>query len=541
MDHPKSILRSAFSFLSGTSLSRLTGLFREMSLAFCFGASPTIAAFWVAYRFANLMRRLFGEGALLAGFSPHFEAIRGVSPPKAACFFRDLFYSLSILLIGVIGISEIGLFSWWKWGGGASDFNEILYLTMWILPGVLFICLYALFSALLQCEKKYFLPGAAPVLFNLVLIGTIWMVKDWPPFEAAATLSGAVVIAFLFQWIMVIPSSLPFLREHLSWTEWKRGELFSPELKKMLGAMMLTIIGVGAVQINSALDTIFARYASLSGPAYLSYAIRLYQLPLALFGIALSSALSPPLARAIQEGALERFRYLLHFSLSRIFSLMLPATIAILVLGGAAVNAIYGRGGFDLQATIETTMALWGYGIGLVPAVFVLLLAPAFYAQKDFRTPLIGSVLSVGFNTALNGILVFGLGWGATSIAVATSVAAFFNCAYLSHKLSQKIGPIFDRPALFSFAKTAFCSIVAGGITLGIGHSLLGDPTFSMLSGMPYFFFSRDTMDQLVQLVTLTGIFGVVLFSYAWMLKAEEILQILKPLGSGGDSYFGRE
>lgn len=527
MDHPKSILRSAYSFFSGTSLSRLTGLLREMSLAFCFGASPTIAAFWVAYRFANLMRRLFGEGALLAGFSPHFEQIRAASVLKSAQFFRDLFFSLSVLLIGVIGTAEAAIFCWWKWGGVSVDTQEILYLMLWMLPGVFFVCLYALFSALLQCEKKYFLPGVAPVIFNVVLIGAIWWVKDLPAFDATVLLSMSVVVAFFFQWLMVVPSAIPFLREHLSLKEWWQGRLFSPELKGMIGAMMFTIIGVGAVQINAALDTVFARYASLSGPAYLSYAIRLYQLPLALFGIALSSALLPPLSRTMQEGALDRFHHLLHFALSRIFSLMLPATVAIFVLGPASVNAIFGRGGFDFEATMQTTFCLWGYGIGLVPAIFVLLLAPAFYAQKDYTTPLFASIYAVALNTGLNAVLVFGFGWGATSIAIATSVASFFNCFYLARKLSRKIGPLFDRATVLSFAKTAFCSVIAGGITLGLGHSLLNDPALLMMLGSKEVFFARETAVQIMQLFTQIGVFAVLLFSYAWLLNAGEILQLL--------------
>lgn len=526
-DHPKSVAKSAASFSSGTLLTRFAGLLREMAMAFCFGVSPAIAAFFAAFRFANLMRRLFGEGSLLAGFSPHFEAIRHTSPERAAEFFRDLFFSLTLFLSFIIGVVEIGLFSWWKWGNCSPETSHILYLTMLMLPGVLFICLFALFSALLQCEKKYFLPGLAPIMFNIATLMAIWWVKDWPAFEATIGLAASIVVGFLFQWIMVIPSSLQFLRQFLSWKTWLKARLFSPELRHMAAALTFTVIGVGAVQINAALDSIFALYASASGPAYLNYATRLHQLPLALFGIALSSALLPPLARAIQAGASEQYLRLLHFSLSRSFSLMMPCTIGILVLGAAGVNLVYGRGDFDLSATANTVTCLWGYGVGLVPAVFVLLLAPAFYAQKDYRTPLRGSLLAVGLNLALNTVLIFGLGLGSASVAMATSFAAFFNCQYLASRLSKKIGPLFDKATLQSFAKTAFCSVIAGGMTLLLGHYILGDASLSLFMGDSLVSFPRAAMDQILQFFALAGFFLLTFLSYAWMLNIEEVLQLI--------------
>lgn len=526
-DHPKTIIRSAMHFLSGTFLSRIAGLFREVAMAFCFGATPAIAAFLVGYRFANLMRRLFGEGSLLAGFSPHFETARKESPEKAAVFFRDLFASLSFFLLALIGVLEFGLYSWWKWGGSSVDTQEILSLTMLMLPGVLFICLYALFSALLQSEKKYFLPGIAPVMFNVVVLAAIWWVRDWASMEAMVGLSLSVVVAFFFQWLMVIPSAFQFLRPHLTLRQWLQAKLFSSELRHMASAIALTVIGVGAVQINAALDTVFARFASLSGPAYLNYAMRLYQLPLALFGISLSSALLPPLARAIQGGALDHYQRLLRFALNRSFSLMMPCTVGILVLGGSAVNLVYGHGEFDLDATLNTVICLWGYGIGLVPAVFVLLLAPAFYAEKDYRTPLYASLLSVALNTALNGFLVFGLEWGASSIALATAVSAAFNCQYLASKLTKKIGPIFDRGTLWSFAKTSAAALIAGGVTLALGSFLLGDPSIKIFLHEPSLFFPRELFDQVLHFAILGGAFVLIFFSYAWMFKIQEVLELL--------------
>jgi putative peptidoglycan lipid II flippase len=523
MDQPKTVVKSAVQFFFGTVLSRFSGFFREMALGAWFGATPLMAAFFVAYRFSQLLRRLFGESSLLSSFSPHFEGMKTQSPEKAKDFFRDLFASLStVLLLVVIGL-EVALFSWWKWGHPSADTSHILFLTMIMMPGAIFVCLYALFSALLQSEKKYFLPGVAPVLFNLVFIAAMWFVKDLPTTEATIGLSIGVVAAFLIQWLAVLPTSFNFIRG----VQWIKARLFAAELKQMVAAMAFTIIGIGAVQINSLVDALFARYADLSGPAYLYFAIRLYQLPLALFGVALSSALLPPLARALQQNDTARYRQLLHFALSRSFSFILPITIAIGVFGDSIVNLIYGRGAFDATATLQTTTCLWGYTIGLVPAVFVLLLAPAFYAQKDFKTPLYASLLSVGVNLALNSLLIFAWGQGSASVAVATSLATFVNFFYLSSRLSKKMGgPLFDSATLISFGRVALCAGLAGVFTCGIGYYLVGGTAAAFVFDAAVNF-PRGLFAQVLQMFVLGGIFGLLFFSYAWMMGVQEVFQFL--------------
>ena len=177
-DTPQTVARSSFSFLSGTFLSRLSGLGRDTTMAIAFGSHPAIAAFMVAFRFANLLRRLFGEGALSSGFIPHFEELRASSSKNASKFVRDLFFSLSLFLILLIGGLEILLWGVSKWAHLNPDNAEIIQLTMWMLPGALFICLFGLCSGLLQCERRFFLTGFAPAAINAVWIGAALLLKE---------------------------------------------------------------------------------------------------------------------------------------------------------------------------------------------------------------------------------------------------------------------------------------------------------------------------------------------------------------------------
>jgi len=291
---------------------------------------------------------------------------------------------------------------------------------------------------------------------------------------------------------------------------------------------LLGIIGVGAVQINSVLDGVFARCTSLEGPAYLWYAIRIEQLPLALFGIALSAALLPSLSRALKEGINDQYLRLLRFAFRRCFSLIFPCAIGIFVLGLAGINFLFGHGDFSVEDTYQTAVCLWGYGLGLLPSVFVLILAPAFYAKKEFRIPTIGSVASVVFHLLLTSLFVFGLHWGAFSIAIATSLAAWFNYLYLSYHLAKRIGePLLDAAVFRSFFKTGGCVLIAAIATLLVGQFFVGDPTLNVAIGNTDMAFSRAVSEQCMHFLALSGTFVLMFFSYAWLLNAEDVLELI--------------
>lgn len=523
-DSSHTVTRSTWAFLSGTALSRLTGFARDTATAIAFGSDPAIAAFMVSFRFANLIRRLFGEGPLSSGFVPYFEQKRAEDLVEASRFFRDLFFSLVCFLLGLIGILECGLWALLKIGTLEASTAQIIQLTMQMLPGILFICLFGLTSALLQCKQRFFLTGFAPALFNIVWMGGVALLWGTAAEEAVFFLGGAVVVAFFAQWGVLVPHTFRELKESLSMKEMMRPRLFSPELRRLVRPLLLGIAGVSAVQINSALDALFARAASLEGPAYLWYAIRLEQIPLALFGIALSSALLPPLSRAIKEGNRERYVSLVRFAMRRGFSLILPCCFGLFVLGISGINLLYGHGHFSSEAVYETTLCLWGYALGLIPSVFVLFLAPAFYADKEFGPPLKGSLLSVAFHLLLNTCFVFLFEWGAFSIAVSTSLAAWCNYAYLSRSLAHKLGmQLCDAPLSQAFKQVIWSGLCAFVGTLLVG-CFIGDPTLFMLLGREDFVLERLFSLQLVHWMTLSGTFVILLYLASRVFKAYDLL-----------------
>lgn len=491
-------------------LSRVSGLLRDMAMAFCFGTSPALAAFLLSYRFVYLIRRLFGEGLLHQGFIPHFETKRREDPKKGALFFRDLFFSLAVLLGGLIALAEISLL---------FVEGETAKLAMWMLPGVFFICLFGLSTGLLQSERSFFLPSVSPVAFNVVWILGVIGLKALPIGQAVMGLSIVLSVAFFAQWAMTVPKIWAFLRRSLSVKELFYGNLFSKEIKALVRPILLSMIGVASVQVNSAIDGVFARFADLEGPAYLWYAIRIQQLPLALFGIALSSALLPSLSRAVEEGAMERFHSLFSFAKRRIFLFIFPCVVAIFVLGFASVNLLFGRGDFGPNSVTQTTLCLWCYGIGLLPSAFVQIQAQGFYAKKDYWTPAIGFLSASLLNIGLNALLVFYFELGAASIALATSFSAIFNTLYLSRKLGQKSD---FQPMI----KVGICSLLSGAAVLFIGYFFIGDPT--MLLGKGGVSFPNALAGQLFHLGMQTGIYFLLFFAFCWLAKVDEVMQLFR-------------
>ncbi|WP_075883796.1 murein biosynthesis integral membrane protein MurJ [Candidatus Protochlamydia sp. W-9] len=439
-DSTHTIFQSAKRFFSGTLLSRLSGMVRDISMAYAFGTEASIASFMVAYRLAHLCRRLFGEGSLQSAFIPEFESIRHRDTERAFRFFRDLVISLTLFLVFFVLSLSLGIGAFLTWGNPTNDTKEILSLTLLMLPSLLFICLFGLNASLLQCEKIYFTPAVAPLAFNCAWIAAVWILKSYKIPEAISWLALAVIIACFSQWLVTIPQTLSILKKNLSTPLWAelRKSFFPTDVIKLGKPFLLGMVGVMASQINAAIDAIFGRYAELEGPAFLWYAIRIQQLPLALFGIAIAGALLPPLTRALKAQNWALYYQFLNDAVLYTCTIMIPFTAALFVLGYSSVNLIFGHGNFHASSVIGTTKCLWGYGIGLLPSTLILLLAPACYAQNNYRLPAIASILNMILNFSLNYIFIIFFGWGATSVAVATSLSAWVNVFFLGIFLNNK-------------------------------------------------------------------------------------------------------
>lgn len=492
-DSLSTIFTSAAHFLTGTAISRLTGLLRDISIAFSFGATKEVAAFLVAFRLSHLARRLLGEGALQQAFIPLFEEMRREDEEKALSFFLSLARGLSFLLVGLVLLSSVVLFSLEHFLG--EENQEIAYLTLLMLPSLIFICLFGLNASLLQCERKYFAPAIAPVAFNLVWVLGAYLFQEMPLTSAMRWMALMINAACVGQWAL----TLPFLRKQLNAHSPLPG-LFPKELKKLIRRMGLGILGVGAVQINNAVDPLFARFADLTGPAYLWFAIRIEQFPLGVFALALSTALLPPLSRAIRRQDKESFITFLLHALKKSAGLMIPLSFLMIQLASPLIALVYGYGEFDQDSIERTANCLMAYTLGLAPSTFVLLLASGFYSQHDYKTPALGSLYTMVSNFLTNTLFVFGFGFGAVSVALSTSISAFGNAIYLFHK--------HECPTIVP----NLCKLSGASLFAYLGAYSL-EPVLDLAAYHPVF-----------TLLATSAVFLLFLALGGWALKCDELL-----------------
>lgn len=509
-DTTQVISRSANRFLSGTMLSRITGLLRDMAMAFAFGTSGAVASFLMALRFAHLLRRIFGEGALQSAFVPMFEELRHKDSAAACFFFRDLVLTLGAILLGITALGMMVLEGFVVYGHLSDGNSQVLHLTYIMLPSLIFICLFGVNAVLLQCEKSFFTPSVAPVAFNGIWIFAAIALRHYPVDTAMKYLSLAIILACFGQWAWTLPKTLRAWYGHTGATLWRHTRLFGKDIRAMAKPLALGVIGITAGQINAAIDAIFARIADEQGPALLWYAIRIQQLPVGLFGVALSGALLPPLTRAIKQGRFDEFGKFFSYAIQRNLALMLPITAALILLAAPSINLVFGRGLFGDASTQGTTWCLWGYAVGLVPMTLVLIMAPAFYAQNDYRTPAMASVISVFVNVALDAFLILVVHLGAMSVAVATSVAAFVNMGILQHGLKKHVPVGLYRDVLQNCKLVGFATCVATLTTLAVLVVFFRESTLPLLAaGYGHPTFPRDFATQILYFAVPTTTFVV--------------------------------
>ncbi len=505
-DTLQTIRRSSRHFFSGTLLSRVTGMLRDVSMAYVFGTQSSIAAFMVAFRFAHLLRRLFGEGALQSAFIPEFETLRHQDEQRAFIFFRDLTLVLTFFLTFLIGISCSVLSACLWWGNLHPENQEIVFLTLLMLPSLLFICLFGLNSSFLQCEKSYFIPSVAPVAFNMIWIVSVFSLKYTPANEAMPWLSFGVVIACFSQWLMTLPQTWKRVKDILNCSLWSSFDLRLKDLYRLSKPLALGLLGVAASQINSAIDSLFARFVNSEGPALLWYAIRIQQLPLALFGIAIAGAILPPLSRALKAHQWTEYHQFLQHALYYTWLFILPFTAALFLLGDMSVSLLYGRGDFDSHSIIQTTHCLWAYSLGLIPSAFVLVLAPASYAQNNYFLPAMAALATMLLNLFLNTLFIKIWHWGTISVALSTSISAWINLFLLGWSLFKTTPSLFFYKTFKQFIPISIGTIFACWVTY---------QTRALFQQMPFFplaLFSSSFYSQMVNFCCQLIIFGTSLY-----------------------------
>jgi len=424
---------------SMTMISRLLGFFRDILIAFVLGTGLVADAFFVAFRFPNLFRRLFGEGAFNAAFVPLFaKKLEGESQQEAQDFARNIAGLLIIALLVTTALAEI-LMPWLIYiiAPGFDENPEKLNLTILLtritFPYLACMSLVALLSGMLNALGKFAAAAAVPILLNIILIAVMSFAAlfGWDQsHKAGILLSWGVAIAGFAQLFL-----LAYCIAKNGYSLKPSRPKLTPDTKKFLKLSVPGIIAGGITQINIMIGTIIASLQA-SAVSYLYYADRLYQLPLGIVGIAIGVVLLPELSKQLRAGNTQAVMQTQNRSLEFSALLTLPAAVALFVIPLPLIQVLFERGAFDALASQATATALAAFAIGLPSFVLIKVFSPGFFANEDTKTPMIYAGISMVINVGVSlGLFPF---LGHVGIAIATTIAGWANAILLGVTLHRR-------------------------------------------------------------------------------------------------------
>ncbi|MFB3844165.1 MAG: murein biosynthesis integral membrane protein MurJ [Candidatus Cloacimonadaceae bacterium] len=407
--------------------SRILGLIRDQVMAFYFGTTYLNDAFNVAYNLPNLLRRLFGEGALSSAFVPIYNEIGIKKGKQEQIQFALNILSVLILFLTVltfIGIAFAPLIVKILYPGLPSKTSIIaIKLSRIMFPYLFFIGLSSTFIAILNSHDYFFMTGLSSALLNIGMITTILL----PALLSELSNQDLIVWAgwgVFFGGFLQTIVNLPYLKRIgykfkivLKFT----GEAITTLWKRFIPAM----IGIGIREINLVADALMASFLPIGSITALNMGNRLMQLPLGIFGIATGTAILPHYSKNVTEKNWSELTESLKFATISLAALMLPITVIICALGADFVMILFQRGVFNQHAALMTTQALFFYSLGLVFYSLNQTITPLFYANKDTKTPVKIAAYMVGLNILLNFILMQFIQH--RGLALSTSITALVN------------------------------------------------------------------------------------------------------------------
>jgi putative peptidoglycan lipid II flippase len=472
------LLRSAATVGSYTLLSRVFGFLRDILTAALLGAGPVADAFFVAQRLPNLFRSLFAEGAFSAAFVPLFAGTMAEHGRMAARLFaEDALAVLLAALLGFVILGEIFMPAVMGviapgFGDNPAKFSLAVELARITFPYLLFIALVALQGGVLNSVDRFAAVAATPILLNLFLIAAL-LLMDRFGWRDGRALAWAVTAAGFAQFLWLMASCaraglalrLPFPR-------------LTPGVRRTLAVMAPGTLGAGVTQLNLLISTALASLLPGGSVSYLYYADRLNQLPLGVVGIAVGTAILPPLSRQVRLGHAADAMTTQNRGIELALLLTLPAAVALGLLAQPILAVLFQRGAFGPTDTAATAAALTAYSAGLPAFVLVKVLAPAFFARHDTATPVKVAIGAVAANLCLTLILMQFLAH--VGIALATTAAGWINALTLLVLLIRR-----GHFRLDGRARRNLPRVAAAALGMGVVLSLLQIALAPVLGGVP--------------------------------------------------------
>ncbi|MCK5511432.1 MAG: murein biosynthesis integral membrane protein MurJ [Thermodesulfovibrionia bacterium] len=522
MDEKKKITQAAGKMSGGTFISRITGFIRDILLAKIFGATGLTDAFFIAYRIPNLLRELFAEGSVSAGYVPVLteyltrEGREGAEKFAGVVFAFLLSVLIIVCLLGILFAPYIAPMIAPNFTGNEEKITLTIKLIRIMFPFLLFISLAALAMGTLNSLRSFFIPAVAPALFNLGIIGSaLFLAPQFSvPILAVAlgvTFGGA--LQYGIQALALVKQGF-HMKPIFSF--------YHPGLKKIFVLVLPVVLATGATQINVLINNIFVTYLAEGSATYLYYALRLVLLPIGIFGVAMAMAVLPSMSEHAVKGNLHALRETFSFSLRLVFFMSIPAMAGLIALSEPIVNVLFQRGEFTYEATQGTVYALLFYSSGLWAFVGLRVVRTPFYSLQDTRTPLKTAVLSVLINIILSFILKEPLKHG--GLALAFAIATSVNFVVLLILLRAKLGRIDGKNIFRSFIKISIASTVMGFI----GWSLIRGDLWCAQERCTLWMESGNIIEKAGALTGVIIVCIIIYFFIMYVMKSEELRYLLR-------------
>lgn len=430
------LLRGIATIGVNTMVSRVLGFARDVMMAALLGAGGVADAFFVAFQFPNLFRRLFAEGAFNSAFVPLFAGTLHEKGPEAARVFAGR--ALSILIAVLIPFTlAVQIAMPWLMLAFAPGFTQnpekfalAVQFTRICFPYLLFMALVSMLGAIVNAIDRFAVAAAAPILLNIIMILALLGPVHWTTTPGHA-LAWAVAIAGIAQFLWLAQDAaragmLPRLP----------APRLTPDIKRLFALMLPGIFGASVFQLNQWLGTVLASLLPSGTISYLWYADRINQLPLSVVGVAVGVALLPLLSRQLRAGEVEAARANQNRAIEFALLLTLPAATALLISAWPIIAVLFQRGAFGWDATDKTAATLTAFATGLPAYVLIKALSPGFFAREDMVTPVKIGVASMIVNIAVAAALMFPLQH--IGIAIATSSSSWVNALALGVILHRR-------------------------------------------------------------------------------------------------------
>ena len=429
--------RSTAIFSLWTGASRVMGLVREIIAAALFGTQGAINAFVIAFQVPNLLRSLVADSAISAAFVPVYTKLQEQGRHEDARRLAGALLGLVSIGLGALTLAAVVLAPYFMpfFAPGLSDplIDETVRLARLMFPIVVLLGLTGIVVAILQAEGRFGPTAFAPVLWNAVIIGSLVVVTPFLD-DGDRILSYAigVLVGTALQLAYVAVSLRGLGRFPISFG------LGSPDVRRVLILMLPVTLGLGLINVNLSVDSIFATLVSDQAPRAIDAAFRLYLLPQGMFSVAIATVLFPTISRYAGRADIRGVRDASAAGLRQIFFVLVPAAAILLVLAEPIVRFVFQYGAFDAESTDLTSQALFAFSLGLVFNGASLLVIRTFFSLQLPWLPTAVAGGGVVLNLILDLLLYRPL--GVAGIPLATSIASLVTLVALVVLLARRIG-----------------------------------------------------------------------------------------------------